>query len=252
MSSSLCFQISYNECTTYLTMQRFLFLWWWWLLKWLSPPATSRTQTQGLRCQVQASAPRTLQHAWPLVPGPQTTPHRGWLSCQGQPGAETRVAQIPTFLKSLMTSSLIWERRTMTLFMKMSLRVAWSRLSRLVWCRTRYQQFTGERRYWSFLWKPRQLKLAPLKLPATQCSTLSPTAALLTLMGPFQTRFIITYLTAGVTETMRKQSSQGHRAVLGPKPRSLTRSPIPSYSPTGCSTCYMYLSLLRGSCLPWS
>lgn len=113
-------------------------------------PATSRTQTWGLRAQVQSSASCPLQHACPLVPCSQTTPYP-WQSHHSQPGAETQVAQVPTFLKSLMTSSLIWERRTMTLFMKMSLRVAWSRLSRLVWCRTRYQQFTGERRYWSFL-----------------------------------------------------------------------------------------------------
>lgn len=33
----------------------------------------------------------------------------------------------------------------------MSLRVAWSLLSRLVWFRTRNQQFTGDRRCWSFL-----------------------------------------------------------------------------------------------------
>lgn len=99
-----------------------------------------------------------------------------------------------------MTSSLIWERRTMTLFMKMSLRVAWSRLSRLVWCRTRYQQFTGERRYWSFLQKPRQL----IRIAIHKCSTLSPTAALLTLVGPFQIRFPIIHLTA--TETMRAEA----------------------------------------------
>lgn len=71
--------------------------------------------------------------SWCHVPKPS---HPGWHSIShGQPGAETQAggaACLPTFLKSLMTSSLIWERRTMTLFMKMSLRVAWSRLSRLV------------------------------------------------------------------------------------------------------------------------
>ena len=96
-----------------------------------------------------------------LVPCAQATSHHdsrllSWLVWERDPG---QIGQL-TFLKSLMTSSLIWESRTMTLFMKMSLRVAWSRLSRRVWCSTRYQQFTGERRYWSFLWEPRQLRLA--------------------------------------------------------------------------------------------
>lgn len=33
----------------------------------------------------------------------------------------------------------------------MSLRVAWSLLSRLTWFRSKYQQFTGDNRFWSFL-----------------------------------------------------------------------------------------------------
>lgn len=103
----------------------------------------------------------SIQHkpSWSLVPirhlAMTVDNCHGWSGKEG-PGL---IGQL-TFLKSLMTSSLIWERRTMTLFMKMSLRVAWSRLSRRVWCSTRYQQFTGERRYWSFLWEPRQLTLA--------------------------------------------------------------------------------------------
>ena len=113
-------------------------------------PGPSRTQSRSLEAQAQSSASGPLQHPCPLVPCSRTTPHR--LAVSPWPAwGRNQVAQVPTFLKSLMTSSLIWERRTMTLFMKMSLRVAWSLLSRLVWCRTRYQQFTGERRYWSFL-----------------------------------------------------------------------------------------------------
>lgn len=106
------------------------------------------------------------------------------------------VAPLPTFLKSLMTSSLICERRTMTLFMKMSLRVAWSRLSRLVWCRTRYQQFTGESRYWSFLWKSRQLRLASLELSSRPCSMVSPWL-LRPPSGPSRLSFILTHLQLG-------------------------------------------------------
>lgn len=51
-----------------------------------------------------------------------------------------------TFLKRRITSSLICDRRTITLLRKSSFKVAWSLLSRRVWARTKYQQFTGDRR----------------------------------------------------------------------------------------------------------
>ena len=56
-----------------------------------------------------------------------------------------------TFLNILVESSLICMNRIITLFRYMSLKVAWSLLSLLTWFRSKYQQFTGDNKFWSFL-----------------------------------------------------------------------------------------------------
>lgn len=82
--------------TTYLTTQRFLFLWWWWLLKWLRPQPQPglKLGAWGPKSNPQPLVPFNTPAPWSHVPRPHRTV---WQSHQGQPGAETRWPEYPPF-----------------------------------------------------------------------------------------------------------------------------------------------------------